>query len=69
MSFLEFHKFLYHKQFGCKKNHSTDIAIVILLDNLINSIENGEFVVGVYLGFSKAFVTVDHNIVSLWNSR
>ena len=45
------------------------MAIVILLDKLINSIENGEFVVGVYLGFSKAFDTVDHNFVSLWNSR
>ena len=39
------------------------MAIMILLDKLINSIENEEFVVGVYLDFSKAFDTVDHNIV------
>ena len=39
------------------------MAIMILLDKLINSIENGETVVGVYLDFSKAFDTVDHNIL------
>ena len=39
------------------------MAIMILLDKLINSIENGETVVGVYLNFSKAFDTVDHNIL------
>ena len=63
MSFLEFHKILYHKQFGFRKNHSTYMAIMILLDKLINSIENGEFVVGVYLDFSKAFDTDDHDIL------
>ena len=49
------------------------MAIMILLDKLIDWIENGETVVGVYLDFSKAFDTADHNIfllnVSLWNSR
>ena len=39
------------------------MAIVILLDKLINSIENGEMVVGVYLEFSKAFDTDDHDIL------
>ena len=39
------------------------MAIMILLDKLINSIENGEIVVGVYLDFSKAFDTVDHDIL------
>ena len=63
MSFLEFHKILYHKQFGFRKKHSTYMAIMILLDKLINSIENGETVVGVYLDFSKAFDTVVHNIL------
>ena len=63
MSFLETQKILYHKQFGFRKQHSTYMAIMILLDKLINSIENGEIVVGVYLDFSKAFDTVDHDIL------
>ena len=33
------------------------------MDKLINSIENGDNVIGVYLDFSKAFDTVDHNIL------
>ena len=73
MSFLEFHKILYHKQFVFRQKNSTYMAIMILLDKLINWIGNGETVFGVYLYFSKAFDTVDHNIfllnVSLWNSR
>ena len=39
------------------------MAIMILLDKLINSIENGEIVVGGYLNFSKAFDTVNHDIL------
>ena len=52
---------LYHKQFVFRKQLSTYMAIMILLDKLINSIENGEIIVGVYLDFSKAFDTVDHD--------
>ena len=63
MSFLETQKILYHKQLGFRTQHSTYMAIMILLDKLINSIENGEIVVGVYLDFSKAFDTVDHDII------
>ena len=33
------------------------------MDKIINSIENGDHVIGVYLDFSKAFDTVDHNIL------
>ena len=59
---METKKILYHKQFGFRKQHSTYMTIMILLDKLINSIENGEIVVGIYLDFSKAFDTVDHGI-------
>ena len=36
---------------------------LFLMDKLINSIENGDHVIGVYLDFSKAFDTVHHNIL------
>ena len=39
------------------------MAHMILVDNLIKSLENGEYVLGVFLDFSKAFDTVDHSIL------
>ena len=36
---------------------------MILMDKLIKALENGEFVIGVYLDFSKAFDTVNHKIM------
>ena len=32
-------------------------------DKLIGSLENGDFVIGAYLDLSKAFDTVDHEIL------
>ena len=36
---------------------------MVLTDKMIRCLENGEFVIGVYLDFSKAFDTVDHEIL------
>ena len=32
-----------------------------LMDNMINCLDNGEYVIGIFVDFSKAFDTVDHN--------
>ena len=63
INFLNENKILFEYQFGFRKNHSTQLALTFLMDKLINSIENGDHVIGVYLDFSKAFDTVDHNIL------
>ena len=39
------------------------MALLILLDKVINSLEKGEFVLGVLLDLSKAFDTVNHDIM------
>ena len=39
------------------------MAILTLLDKISYALDNGEFVLGVFLDFSKAFDTVDHTIL------
>ena len=63
ISFLEREKILYEKQFGFRKKHSTYMALMILIDKLIKSLEKGEYILGIFLDFSKAFDTVDHSIL------
>ena len=46
-----------------QKQHSTYMALMILVDKLTKALGNGEYVLGVFLDFSKAFDTVDHNIL------
>ena len=62
ISLLENNKILFKNQFGFRKQHSTYMALMVLLDKIVKALENGEFVVGIYLDFSKAFDTVDHSI-------
>ena len=56
-------KFFFQYQFGLKKNNSTQIALTVLMDKPIKSIENGDHVIGIFLDFSKAFDSVDHSIL------
>ena len=37
------------------------MALMILLDTIVKALENGEYVNGILLDFSKAFDTVDHS--------
>ena len=54
---------LYENQFGFRKSDTTHMALLMLMDKLIHAIENGEYVMGIFLDFSKAFDTVDHTIL------
>ena len=61
--FLKVQKILFELQFGFRTNHSTDMALTILLDKIINALEKGHIMVGIFLDFSKAFDTVNHKIL------
>jgi hypothetical protein len=63
IAFIDRHDILYKYQFGFKKNHSTDMALVVLLDKIVNALENKQHVIGIFLDFAKAFDTVNHDIL------
>jgi len=63
LSFLDKNKTLYEYQFGFRKKHSTSLAILEIVDNLLHALDNGLFTCGVFIDFSKAFDTIDHNIL------
>ena len=39
------------------------MALNIIMEKLITSLENGYYMIGVFLHFSKAFDAVDHDIL------
>ena len=63
IKFLDKFSILYEYQFGFRRKRSTHMALISLIDKLTQAIENGEYVIGVFLDFSKAFDTVDHKIL------
>ena len=38
------------------------MALITLVDKIVNGIHNNEMTLGTFLDFSKAFDTIDHNI-------
>ena len=54
---------LYEKQFGFQCNHSTDHAISQLVSEILHSFDDNKFTLGVFIDLSKAFDTVNHQIL------
>ena len=63
INFLYLNDTLYKYQFGFRANHSTELALILLLDKIISAIENNEYTVAVFLDLSKAFDMVNHKIL------
>ena len=57
------YKILSCNQYGFRKNHSTAYALIQLYDKLSNAIDQGKVTLGLFIDLSKAFDTVNHDIL------
>ena len=63
MNFIDKHKIIILNQYGFLKKHSTVFALIDVVDYIRETIENGEYALGIYIDLKKAFDTVDHKIL------
>ena len=62
-SFFSENNTLYKMQFDLQKQHSIDHAIVHLVHEILKSFENSSYTLGIFIDLTKAFDTVDQNIL------
>ena len=61
-SFLEKYSCLYKYQFGFRKNHSTNHALIEITEKIRKALDSGKFACGIFVDLQKAFDTVNHEI-------
>src|SRR6218665_512128 len=54
---------LYTSQCGFRSGHSTAMALLNMQDKISQAIDKNEYSLSIFLDLSKAFDTVDHNIL------
>lgn len=63
LRYLYVNNILYKYQFGFRKNYSTSLALIEVVDSILEHLDNHDSVIGIYLDLQKAFDTVNHNIL------
>ena len=61
--YLDTNNILYQHQYGFRKGHSTDLAIITVIEDIKQALENKNSVLGVYMDLSKAFDVISHEIL------
>ena len=54
---------LYMYQFVFQKGKSTYMSLLLLVDEMTEALDKGEYIVGIFIHSSKAFDTVNHAIL------
>ena len=62
-NFIEANDILYSHQYGFRRGHSTQQAIITLIDKMTKSVKSDDFVISVFIDLKKAFDCVPTNIM------
>ena len=63
LDFIDDNNVLYDYQYGFRHSHSTQQAIITLVDQITKSLDKGHIAITILLDLKKAFDTVDHRIL------
>ena len=63
MSFLNSYSLLHKQQSGFRESHSTESALILMIDSWLKAINDGKFVGCLMVNFRKTFDLVDHNLL------
>ena len=61
--FINKNNIIYNLQYGFRSKHSTQHAILDIVNNIHNSMDNGKYTCGIFIDLKKAFDTVNHSIL------
>ena len=61
--FFDDNNLFYQRQFGFRKKHSTEHALLNIVENVRNKMRNKTFSCGTFIDLEKAFDTVNHKIL------
>ena len=62
-NYLQENTILYSKQLGFQTGHSTDYAMIQLVEQIYENSEQNKYTLGVFFNLAKAFDMVDHKIL------
>ena len=61
--FLDKNKLIYSRQFGFRAGHSTNHALISIIESIKSCIDTGNYVGGIFIDLQKAFDTVNRDIL------